>query len=39
VVVAFVFTPIRLPGGARRLPADDEGLKQVRIDAKSIPAP
>lgn len=38
-VVAYLFKLNRLPAGERPLPTDDEGLKQVRIDAKSIPAP
>ena len=38
-VVAYLFKLNRLPAGERPLPSDDDGLKQVRIDAKAIPAP
>jgi S-disulfanyl-L-cysteine oxidoreductase SoxD len=38
-VVAYLFKLNRLPPGDRALPADDEGLKQVRIEAKPTPAP
>ncbi len=38
-IVAYMFKLNRLPSGDRPLPADDEGLKQVRIDAKPAPAP
>jgi mono/diheme cytochrome c family protein len=38
-IVAYLFKLNRLPAGDRPLPADDEGLKQVRIEAKPTPAP
>lgn len=38
-IVAYLFKLNRLPPGDRPLPADDEGLKQVRIEAKPTPAP
>jgi mono/diheme cytochrome c family protein len=38
-IVAYLFKLNRLPAGDRLLPADDEGLKQVRIEAKSTSAP
>jgi S-disulfanyl-L-cysteine oxidoreductase SoxD len=38
-IVAYLFKLNRLPPGDRPLPADDEGLKQVRIEAKPPPAP
>jgi mono/diheme cytochrome c family protein len=38
-IVAYLFKLNRLPAGDRPLPADDEGLKQVRIEAKPASAP
>jgi len=38
-IVAYLFKLNRLPAGDRPLPADDEGLKQVRIEAKPTSAP
>ena len=39
-IVAYVFKLNRLPTGERPLPADDDGLKQIRIEAKQpTPAP
>lgn len=38
-IVAYMFRLNRLPPGDRPLPADDEGLKQIRIEAKTTPAP
>lgn len=38
-IVAYLFKLNRLPPGDRPLPADDDGLKQVRIEAKTTPAP
>jgi mono/diheme cytochrome c family protein len=38
-VVAYLFKLNRLPAGNRPLPADDEGLKQIRIDATPTPTP
>jgi mono/diheme cytochrome c family protein len=38
-IVAYLFKLNRLPSGDRTLPADDEGLKQVRIEVKATPAP
>jgi mono/diheme cytochrome c family protein len=38
-VVAYLFKLNRLPAGERPLPADDEGLRQVRIEAKPASAP
>jgi mono/diheme cytochrome c family protein len=38
-IVAYLFKLNGLPAGDRQLPADDEGLKQIRIEAKSPPAP
>jgi cytochrome c5 len=38
-IVAYLFKLNRLPSGERPLPADDEGLKQVRIEAKPTSAP
>jgi mono/diheme cytochrome c family protein len=38
-IVAYLFKLNRLPPGDRPLPADDEGLKQVRIEAKPTSAP
>jgi cytochrome c5 len=38
-IVAYLFKLNRLPPGDRPLPADDEGLKQIRIEAKPTPAP
>jgi mono/diheme cytochrome c family protein len=38
-IVAYLFKLNRLPAGDRPLPADDEGLKQVRIEAKPASTP
>ncbi|MFN2563728.1 MAG: cytochrome c [Gemmatimonadaceae bacterium] len=38
-IVAYMFRLNRLPPGGSPLPADDEGLKQVRIEAKPASAP
>jgi mono/diheme cytochrome c family protein len=38
-IVAYMFKLNRLPAGDRPLPADDEGLKQVRIEVKPASAP
>ncbi len=38
-IVAYMFKLNRLPPGDHPLPADDEGLKQVRIEAKPTSAP
>ena len=38
-IVAYMFKLNRFPPGERPLPADDEGLKQVRIEAKSASTP
>jgi S-disulfanyl-L-cysteine oxidoreductase SoxD len=38
-IVAYMFKLNRLPAGDRPLPADDEGLKQVRIEAKPPSTP
>jgi S-disulfanyl-L-cysteine oxidoreductase SoxD len=38
-IVAYLLKLNRLPPGERPLPADDEGLKQVRIEAKPTSAP
>jgi mono/diheme cytochrome c family protein len=38
-IVAYMFKLNRFPAGERPLPADDEGLKQVRIEAKPTSAP
>ena len=38
-IVAYMFKLNRLLPGDRPLPADDEGLKQIRIEAKPTPAP
>jgi hypothetical protein len=39
-IVAYLFKLNRLPVGDRPLPADDEGLKQIRIEAKpTTPTP
>jgi mono/diheme cytochrome c family protein len=38
-IVAYLFKLNRLPPGDRPLPADDEGLKQIRIEAKPTSAP
>ena len=38
-ILAYLFKLNRLPPGDRPLPADDEGLKHIRIEAKPTPAP
>jgi mono/diheme cytochrome c family protein len=38
-IVAYMFKLNRLPPGDKPLPSDDEGLKQVRIEAKPASAP
>lgn len=38
-IVAYLFKLNRLPAGDRPLPADDDGLKQVRIEVKPASAP
>jgi S-disulfanyl-L-cysteine oxidoreductase SoxD len=38
-IVAYMFKLNRFPPGERPLPTDDEGLKQVRIEAKSVSTP
>lgn len=37
-IVAYMFKLNRFPPGDRQLPADDEGLKQIRIEAKPASA-
>ena len=38
-IVAYLFKLNRLPAGDRPLPVDDEGLKQIRIEATPPPTP
>jgi quinoprotein glucose dehydrogenase len=38
-IVAYLFKLNRLPAGERPLPADEEALKQIRIEAKPASAP